>query len=147
MKRFHYFSLPTLVLLLIPMLNSCSKDKDIEQQKQDLPKELANTKKLYDIVKSYNNNELNLRDAISFTPQQAIDELEVLYSYAYGDYHVVSLTSYNYVDTVNITLQSNPVDGSAFTKLTNDVLAVCASQISRSLPLARNAFMRWNLIF
>lgn len=131
MKRFHYFSLPTLVLLLIPMLNSCSKDKDIEQQKQDLPKELANTKKLYDIVKSYNNNELNLRDAISFTPQQAIDELEVLYSYAYGDYHVVSLTSYNYVDTVNITLQSNPVDGSAFTKLTNDVLAVCASQISR----------------
>jgi len=130
MKRFHYFSLPAILLLLLPLLNSCSKDKDIEQ-KQDLPKELANTKKLYDIVKSNNKNELNLRDDISFTAQQSIDELEILYSYAYGDYHVVSLNTYNYTDTVTLTLQSNPVDGSAFTKLTNDVLAVCASQVGR----------------
>jgi|GEM_PF-4399932 len=66
-----------LSLLTIFML-SCQKENLTAPSKQT--NYAKNVKKHYDIVKAYHNNQIVERDGISLSLDQALDEIEMLFS-------------------------------------------------------------------
>lgn len=123
----------SLLCMILPALTGCTKQTD-DTHRYDTtlpPADTRHTKMLYDLVRSYNSGAPALRDDISYTLPEALAELEVLYSYAYGDYEQICTHTYDMVDTVTLGIASDPIDGQAFTTLTNDILEICAGQVDR----------------
>lgn len=117
--------LPVLAILLF----SCQKEN-----LTTLPQETnyaKNVKKHYDIVKAYHNSQIVERDGISLSLDQALDEIEMLFSYAYGIYSFNPDSTYIFKDTVNMTFTATPINTDDFVSLTNQALSIGQAQYNR----------------
>jgi len=122
-----------LLSLMTIFMVSCQKENLTEKTNpntQDLAF-VKNVKKYYDLVKAANDNQIIERDGISLTLDEALLQIETLFSYAYGDFTIASDSTYSYLDTVVINFTSTPITTDDFVSLTNQVLDICKDQFDR----------------
>lgn len=115
-------------------LISCQKENLTEKANTITDQEIEmakNVKKYYDIVKAANDNQIIERDGISLSLNDALKQIETLFSYAYGDYTIPNDSTYTYIDTIVMSFTSTPVMTDDFVSLTNQTFDICKTQFDR----------------
>ena len=97
----------------------CQKEMDNHHSKAEKNKLVAQTvKRNYDLVKAYNKGKIIERSGMSYTLDEVLEQIAQLYSYAYGDFSVLSDSTYVFTDTVTITFSQTPIETTDFVNMT-----------------------------
>lgn len=123
-----------LISILCLFVLSCQKENLAGKKIPANPKEesmVKNVKKYYDIIKAANNHQIIERDGISLTIDEALSQVETLFSYAYGDYSITNDSTYTFIDTAVINFGSTPIQTADFVSITNQTLEICKAQFNQ----------------